>query len=259
MEYNRDFAEFQQAASQTQEYAARRVATLQAVEPRSGQTILEVGCGGGLFLCKLAKAVAPTGRVCGIDLSEQQLRAARANCAGLSNVEIQAGSALSLPYPSSSFDAVVSIQVLEYIDDVQDALRETHRVLKPGGRFVNFATLWDALFWNSRQPARMQQMLKAWAAHAPFPNLPAVLKALLLQSGFREVEQSPISMLNTSYEADRFSYWLSRLMAAFVVQRQLVPQQVAEEWLQDLADVRDRNEYMFCSTAIISRAKRQRD
>lgn len=259
MEYDSSFAELQQAASRTQDYAARRAATLLALEPRTGEAILEVGCGGGLFLRGLAELVGPSGRACGIDLSEQQLQAARANCAGLSHVDLQAASALALPYPSTAFDAVVSIQVLEYIDDPQGALREMHRILKPGGRFVNFATLWDALFWNSCEPARMQQVLGAWNAHAPFPNLPAVLRALLLQSGFEEVRQSSISVLNTTYDANAFSYWLSRLIAAFVVQRQLVPQQVAEEWLQDLAHVRDHDEYVFSSTAIISCAKRPRD
>jgi len=66
-------------------------------------------------------------------------------------------------------------------------------------------------------------------------------------------------MLNTVYDADAFRYWLSRLIAAFLLQRQLVPQQVAKAWLQDLANVQDRNQYMFCANAIISCAKRPRD
>jgi arsenite methyltransferase len=259
VDYVGSFAELQQAASRTQEYGARRAATLSVLEARTGEAILDVGCGSGLFLRELAEIVGPSGRACGIDLSEQLLQAARVNCAGHPHVELQAASALALPYPSATFDAVVSIQVLEYIDDPRNALKEMHRTLRPGGRLVNFATLWHGLFWNSREPARMQQVLRAWDAHAPFPNLPAVLSALLLQSGFEEVKQSPIPMLNTTYDTNAFSYWLSRVIAAFVVQQQLVPEQVVEAWLQDLADVQDRNEFMFCSTAIISYAKRSRD
>src|SRR5262245_22479518 len=77
MQFTGDLAQFQQAATRTEDYAARRAATLRALEPRRGEIILEVGCGGGLFLRELAEAVGPTGKACGIDVSEEQLQAAR--------------------------------------------------------------------------------------------------------------------------------------------------------------------------------------
>src|SRR5262245_21755655 len=88
MEYDSSFAELQQAASRTQEYGARRAATLSALEARNGEAILDVGCGSGLFLRELAEIVGPSGRACGIDLSVQQLQAARLNCAGHPHVEL---------------------------------------------------------------------------------------------------------------------------------------------------------------------------
>src|SRR5262245_33352977 len=190
MQFTGDLARFQQAATRTEDYAARRAATLRALEARRGEILLEVGCGSGLFLRELAEAVGPTGKACGIDVSEEQLQAARSNCADLASVELRTGSALALPYSTSSFDAVASIQVLEYIDDVQHALAEMRRVLKPGGRLVNFATTWGALFWNSRDPARMKKMLDAWGFHAPHANPPARLRALLTAAGFSAVGQS---------------------------------------------------------------------
>ena len=101
MEYAGDFARIQQAATRT--HAERRVATLQATDPQAGEAILEIGCGNGLFVRSLAEAVGSTGKACGIDLSEDQVSAARVNCAGLSNVELQIANALTLPFAQDSF------------------------------------------------------------------------------------------------------------------------------------------------------------
>ena len=175
---------------------------------------------------------------------------ARGVCSGLSNVELQVASALSLPYPDGSFDAVASIQVLEYIGNVDRAIRELRRVLKPRGRFVNFATNWDALFWNSSNPDRVRQVLDGWRQHAPFPNLPAVLRPRLASTDLAVVRQTPVTILNTTYDVETYSYWLARLIAAFVVDRQLVASETAAGWLKDYAF--ERNEYMFCSMAVVT-------
>ena len=225
------------------------------LSPASGETILEVGCGSGLFIRQVAEAVGPSGRAHAIDLSEDQVAAARSTCAEVSNVDLQVGSALALPYPTAFFDAVASIQVLEYIGDVERALVEMHRVLKPGGRIVNFATNWSALFWNSRHPERTRQVLDAWDAHAPYPNLPAVLRSSLSRSDFSTIQQSPVAILNTTYDTETYSYWLARLIAAFVVERKLVTGEAAEAWLSDLAKANELNEYMFCLIAVVTRAR----
>jgi arsenite methyltransferase len=256
MQYSGELAQIQQAASRTADYAARRAATFAALSPSPGEVILEVGCGSGLFTCEVAKAIGSAGQAHAIDASDDQVAAARSICQSLDHAHVQVGSALALPYPSAVFDAAASIQVLEYIADVELALAEQHRVLKPGGRFVNFATNWGTLFWNSRSPDRTRQVLNAWDAHAPYPNLPATLRCLLVGAGFSDVQQSPVSILNTTYDAETYSFWLARLIAAFVVAQQLVPQSTATAWLDDLAEAQAYNEYMFCSMAVVTRASR---
>jgi hypothetical protein len=76
------------------------------------------------------------------------------------------------------------MRVLEYINDVRQALAEMHCVLKPGGRFVNFATNWGALFWNSPEPARMERMVPGTST----PPIPTCLRlpALMVDVGFPE-------------------------------------------------------------------------
>ena len=256
MQYVGQLAQIQQAASRTEDYAARRAATFQALAPKTGESVLEIGCGSGLFVRQTADAVGATGKAYAIDVSADQVEAARVNCADLSNVELRVGSALALPYADGVFDAVATIQVLEYLEEVPLALAEMYRVLKPGGRFINFATIWGALFWNSSQPALTSQILKAWDEHAPYPNLPAVLRALLIKAGFSTVNQRAVSLLNTTYDTAAYSYWLAQLITAFVVERHLVPQDAAEQWLEDLAETARRNEYLFCSIAVVTRVNR---
>lgn len=255
MEYAGDLARIQQAASRTEGYAARRAATFQATEPKLGEAILDVGCGSALFVRSLAEAVGSKGRACGVDLSEEQLAAARETCTGLSNVELQTGDAIALPFSADSFDAVTSIHVIEYINEVERALGEIFRVLKPGGRLVIFATIWDALFWHSAEPARTKTILEAWNSHAPHPNLPASLRRLLTDAGFSGIHQAPVALLNCRYDDQAYSYWLARLVAGFATGRGLVDKDEAAQWLEDLSVAESRNEYLFCSTAVVTRSR----
>jgi len=103
-----------------------------------------------------------------------------------------------------------------------------------------------------RAADRERQILDGWRKHAPFPNLPAVLRPRLVAAGFAVVRQSPVSILNTTYDTDTYSYWLARLVAAFVVERQLVAAETAAAWLDDLTDAVERDEYMFCSMAVVT-------
>jgi SAM-dependent methyltransferase len=97
-----------------------------------GRLALELGCGTGIFLEK----VAPCGaRIVGLDLSADLLSKARGRLAGAANVALHRGNAEHLPYASSSFDAVYGSSVLHHLD-LERALAETFRVLRPGGRCV---------------------------------------------------------------------------------------------------------------------------
>ena len=124
----------------------RRSRVLEALAPVPGERIIEVGCGGGLLLLEIGRAVDPDGTVLGVDVSEDQVAAARRACTGVSNVRAEVGSATALDADDGCFDASVSTQVLEYIEDVGLALAELARVTRVGGRFVNVATNWDSLF-----------------------------------------------------------------------------------------------------------------
>ena len=117
-------------------------------------TILDVGCGGGRTIDKLA-AIASEGKVYGIDYSAASVAVARATNARWLNagrVDIQQGLVSHLPFPNDTFDLVIAVETHYYWPNIELDLREIWRVLKPGGKLVIIAetykgTRFNALFW----------------------------------------------------------------------------------------------------------------
>jgi arsenite methyltransferase len=194
-----DMARIQHGFAQCHDLIIRRSIVLEALNLRSGERVLEQGCGGGFYTYELARFVGPQGRVAAIDISAEQIAAARDRCQEMAWVECQIASANELPYRDGEFDAVFGVQVLEYIQDFEKALGEAHRVLRPGGRFVNLATNWTSLLWHSDHADRMRRVMDALAAHAPYPDLPVVLGPALRRAGFQPLRQQGVPIINTSY------------------------------------------------------------
>ncbi len=111
-----------------------------ALEP--GEEVLETACGSGLVTHRVARAVSPTGRVVGTDLSQGMLDEAEVAAAEaeLEHVTFQRMNAESLDLPDASFDVVLCSLGLMYVPDPEAAIREMGRVLRPGGRAV--AAVW---------------------------------------------------------------------------------------------------------------------
>ena len=103
-----------------------------------GATVVDIGCGAGMDLLLAAKSAGPRGRAIGIDMTESMAEKARASAraAGLDNVEVRLGDAMSLPLENATADLVISNGVLNLTSDKAVAFGEVFRVLKPGGRFL---------------------------------------------------------------------------------------------------------------------------
>src|SRR5690606_2246073 len=136
MEYAGDLAGVQRDLARSHDMDRRRSHVLAALAPVPGEEIVEVGCGGGLLLRELGRAVAPVGFVLGVDLSDDQVAAATEACVDVPNVRVEVGTATALDVEDGRFDGSVSTQVLEYIEDVETALAELARVTRVGGRFL---------------------------------------------------------------------------------------------------------------------------
>jgi SAM-dependent methyltransferase len=105
---------------------------------KPGETVLDLGSGGGIDVLLSARRVGPAGKVYGLDMTDQMLALARENQkkAGVDNVEFLKGEIEHIPLPDSSVDVVISNCVINLSVDKDQVLREAYRVLKPGGRFA---------------------------------------------------------------------------------------------------------------------------
>ena len=107
-------------------------------ELKAGQVVLDLGSGGGIDVLLSAKRVGPTGKVYGLDMTDEMLALANENKkrAGLENVEFLKGDIERIPLPDSSVDVIISNCVINLACDKRAVLTEAFRVLKPGGRFA---------------------------------------------------------------------------------------------------------------------------
>ena len=249
-----EMARLQRALAESHDSVVRRGIVLETLNLRTGERVLELGCGSGYYTHDAAQFVGPTGGVCAIDISPDQIAAAQARCAELAWVECREADIAAPPYGNAEFDVVFAVQALEYLSDLDGALRNIHRMLRPGGRLIVVATDWSSAVWHSENAPRMQRMLAAWAPHTPRRDLPGILPAGLRRAGIRPLRQTPIPILKISYNPASFSYWVAQIIRSFVVSRQSVTEEEAAEWFDEFAKLEENGAYFFCITPVLTEA-----
>jgi SAM-dependent methyltransferase len=192
----------------------------------------------------MSAVVGDEGHVYGVDAAENALEIARRRCTDLENVNFQLGDALELRFDDAYFDAVMSSQVFEYLDDVAGAISEMFRVLKPGGRVAIHDSEWGALLWNSSDPDRMARFIAIWDDHLADPHLPRSLGRKLTDAGFKNVRAEPVVHVETSYAPGSVSAVLMKFVVGYVVS-QGVSQNEADEWVEDLRALSASGDYFF--------------
>jgi len=156
---------------------------LLALEP--GQTVLDLGSGGGIDVLLSARRVGPTGKVYGLDMTDEMLALARENQrkAGATNVEFLKGTIESIPLPDNSVDVIISNCVINLSSDKDAVLREALRVLKPGGRFA----VSDVVV-RGEVPADVRRNMELWVGCIAGALDEADYAAKLRAAGFDNVD-----------------------------------------------------------------------
>jgi ubiquinone/menaquinone biosynthesis C-methylase UbiE len=149
-------------------------------------TILDVGCGGGRTVSKLA-AIATQGKVCGIDYSPDSVAASRkknAPAIAAGRVEIQQGTVSQLPFPDGTFDLVTAVETHFFWPNLPADMREVFRVLKPGGSFIVIAEVYTGA-------TRMLKKLAERERHAHLTTMQLLSvdehRELFAQAGYSEI------------------------------------------------------------------------
>jgi SAM-dependent methyltransferase len=223
----------------------RRSRALELLAPRTGEHILDVGCGPGFLATALGDAVGPKGSVCGIDTSTAMLELARRRCADQAWIELRAGDAAQPDFPEASFDACLSVQVHEYVRDVGPSLRALERVTRPGGRALIVATDWDSIVWAAGDPERMARVLSAFEEHLAHLDLPRRLAPLLRDAGFALRRCEVFVQHNLALDPNTYVHGLMELIRRFVPGRRGVTREEADAWAADLLDLEKRGASFF--------------
>jgi ubiquinone/menaquinone biosynthesis C-methylase UbiE len=153
-----------------------------------GETVLDLGSGGGIDVLLSAQRVGPTGKAYGLDMTDEMLALANENKrkAGLENVEFLKGEIENIPLPDESVDVVISNCVINLSADKDAVLREAFRVLKPGGRFAV-----SDVVTRGEVPREIRQSVLAWVGCIAGAMEENEYRSKLMAAGFEEIELEP--------------------------------------------------------------------
>ena len=157
-------------------------------ELKAGETVLDLGSGGGIDVLLSARRVAPGGKAYGLDMTDDMLALARENQkkAGVENVEFLKGEIEHIPLPENSVDVIISNCVINLSADKDRVLREAFRVLKPGGRLA----VSDIVTQGEIPPAIRQSVL-LWAGCMAGALQDSEYKQKLAAAGFEDIRVEP--------------------------------------------------------------------
>jgi arsenite methyltransferase len=154
------------------------------IDLRPGETVLDLGSGGGIDVLLSARRVGPTGFAFGLDMTDEMLALALANKAkaGAANAAFLKGRIEDIPLPAASVDVVISNCVINLSADKGQVLREAFRVLKPGGRFAVSDVVADGPV-----PAALRANMEAWVGCLSGALAIDEYERLLTEAGFEDV------------------------------------------------------------------------
>jgi arsenite methyltransferase len=158
-------------------------------ELKAGETVLDLGSGGGIDVLLSARRVGPTGKAYGLDMTDEMLALARENQkkSGVQNVEFLRGEIEHIPLPDNSVDVIISNCVINLSADKDAVLREAFRVLKPGGRFA----VSDVVVRGTDVPPEVRKNMELWIGCVAGALEEGEYRNKLAAAGFDQITVEP--------------------------------------------------------------------
>lgn len=243
-------------AYQGADLTRRRQASFDALRPSPGETILDIGCGNGMLTAELARAVGKEGSVIGIDPSEDMRAAGVKRCQGYPWVEFLDGLANEIPVKDAVADKAVSVQTFEYIEDVEGAVTDAMRCLKPNGRLVISDLHFGSFIWYSDDPERMAKLIASWDQHFVAGDLPARLPGMI--SGLGHVIESvlPVTLTDHVLKPDGIAIMMMHLMRQYAITNEHVEIDVADAWFDEQINLSKAGRFFFSITQFVVCARK---
>lgn len=169
-------------------------------ELREGETVLDLGSGGGIDVLLSARRVGPTGKAYGLDMTDEMLALAEENRrkAGATNVSFLKGEIERVPLPDASVDVIISNCVINLSGDKRQVLREAFRVLKPGGRFA----VSDVVV-RGEAPEAVRRNMELWAGCVAGALEEQQYREMLAEAGFEQIDVD-VTRVYTAADAAAF-------------------------------------------------------
>jgi len=172
-------------------------------ELKPGETVLDLGSGGGIDVLLSARRVGPSGKAYGLDMTDEMLALARDNRrkAGVENVEFLKGEIENIPLPDNTVDVIISNCVINLAGDKDRVLREALRVLKPSGRLAV-----SDVVARGEVPAEVRRHVELWSGCIGGALEESDYRAKLEAAGFEAIEVEPTRI----YSAAQCSEWFAQ-------------------------------------------------
>jgi arsenite methyltransferase len=223
----------------------QRLRELIAAQP--GERGLDIGCGLAHLSCELALDVGANGHIVGVDASADMVTGAKERAARLGvaeRVAVHQSDATALDLPDAQFDFAVAVQSYSYVPQVEQAIREAARVLRPGGRLAVLETDWDLCIYRSSDDAQMRRLFDGRWRFEHW-HLPRELHRMFRDAGLTLSNAEAYPIVETRYDPGSFGVGLIAVARNAAV-RHGVDAAAADAWVADIHARGNDGDYFFC-------------
>lgn len=251
--YDETISAQQKKVALTKDMQAQMQVQLDALQPKPGEHILDIGCGNGVLVGKIADQVGSTGQACGVDGSSAMVEMASDL---VPNASFQHTDATRLPFKDGALDAVICSQLLCFIANLDEALAEAFRVLKPRGRFVILDTDWESLVWNTKDQSLLSEIMVLLKQGYHSDCVPRTLKRELRKVGFEVKDFFAHPICSLEPVEDSYAQQMSAFIRPLLEKHPAFSSDLADRWEADQKAIIAEDAYFFSLNRFVFTAQK---